>query len=207
MVNNKIGTFPNILSLSRILLSPVLFMIAGKKIMLFLLLSLIGLTDVLDGFVARKIKKETMIGAWLDSIADFVFFISFIIYSVWFELEYMIKLQYFIIVIITIKLLSVVTGFIKYRQPGLLHTIANKITHIIVFAGLCVFVLFRSTIIVEIGLTISILTALEELVILLIGNKYEPNIKGIWKIFSLNKRIRDDRKNASTIKGTLKKLG
>ena len=205
MVNNKIGTFPNILSLSRILLSPVLFMIAGEKIILFLLLSLIGLTDVLDGFVARKIKKETMIGAWLDSIADFVFFISFIIYSVWFELEYMIKLQYFIIVIITIKLLSVVTGFIKYRQPGLLHTIANKITHIIVFAGLCVFVLFRSTIIVEIGLTISILSALEELVILLIGNKYEPNIKGIWKIFSLNKRIRDDRENASTIKGTLKK--
>ena len=182
MVNGKIGTFPNILSISRILLSPVLFMMAGKKIMLVVLLIVIGLTDVFDGYVARKLKKETIIGAWLDSIADFVFFISFIVYAIWYESDILAELKYFIIIIISLKLLSAITGFTKYRQPGLLHTIGNKITGIIVFAGLCIFVLFRTTIIVEIGLHISILSSLEELIILLIGNRYEPNIKGIWKI-------------------------
>ena len=186
MVNEKIGTFPNLLSFSRILLSPVIFMIAGEKIMLFLLLVIIGLTDVFDGYFARKFNKETIIGAWLDSVADFVFFISFIVYSVWFESIIIVELKYYIIAIIVIKLLSAVTGLIKYRQPGLLHTIGNKMTGLIIYIGLCVFVLCRSTIIVEIGLYISILSALEELVILFIGNRYEPNIKGIWKIKHLH---------------------
>jgi len=182
MVNDKISTFPNLLSLSRMLLSPVIFMVAGKRIMLFLLLLIIGITDMLDGYFARKFKKETMIGAWLDSIADFVFFISFIIYSIWFESEIIVEFTFFILVIISIKLLSAITGLIRYKQPGLLHTIGNKITGVIIYSGLCVFVLFRSTIIVEIGLYISILSAMEELIILLIGNKYKPNIKGIWQI-------------------------
>ena len=178
----QIPPFPNMISISRIVLSPVMFMIAEKKSMLFLLLLIIGFTDVLDGYIARKLNKETMIGAWLDSIADFVFFISFIVYSVWFESEYITGLKYYIIAIIVIKLFSVITGFIKYRQPGLLHTIGNKITGIIIYLGLCIFVLFRSTVIVEIGLSISILSSLEELFILLFGKSYKPNIKGIWKI-------------------------
>ena len=185
MINCKVNTFPNLLSLSRILLSPVIFIMAGETIMFFLLLVVIGLTDVLDGYFARKFKQETIVGAWLDSIADFIFFISFIIYSVWFESVIIIELIYYIIAIIAIKLLSAITGFIKYRQPGLLHTLGNKITGIIIFSGLCVFVLFRSVVVVEIGLCISIFSASEELIILLIGHRYEPNIKGIWKIKQL----------------------
>ena len=32
-----------------------------------------GLTDILDGFLARKMHWETALGAALDGIADFVF--------------------------------------------------------------------------------------------------------------------------------------
>jgi hypothetical protein len=47
--------------------------------------------------------------------------------------------------------------------------------------------LLRSTIAVEIGLYISIISSLEELIITLIEKKYEENIKGIWKIKKCNK--------------------
>jgi phosphatidylglycerophosphate synthase len=71
--NIKIITFPNILSILRIILSPILFFI-NNNLVLFSLLIIIGLTDVLDGYIARKYKIQTAIGAWLDSISDFIYY-------------------------------------------------------------------------------------------------------------------------------------
>ena len=183
MGKTRIITIPNIISISRILLSPLMYFLWGNKVLLFLLLTIIGFTDFFDGYIARKLKKQTLFGSWLDSIADFVFFISFIVFVAMFELESVIKLQYFIGIIIMLKLLSGITGLIKYKQPGFLHTVGNKIAGTVIIIGICIYVLFRYTIFVEIGLYISILSALEEFLIILIGRMYQPDIKGIWKNF------------------------
>lgn len=37
------------------------------------LYSLCGVTDVLDGFLARKLHTESKAGEWLDSFADLFF--------------------------------------------------------------------------------------------------------------------------------------
>jgi CDP-diacylglycerol--glycerol-3-phosphate 3-phosphatidyltransferase len=184
MVKNKkdIITFPNILSILRILLSPLIFFINENKFILFFLLLFIGLTDVLDGYIARKYNEQTIIGAWLDSIGDFVFYILLVIYAMVFEYSVIIMLQYYVIIIIALKLLTVIIGFVKYRKFGFLHTIGNKISGGIIFIGFCVFVLLRNTIVIKIGIIISIISSLEELVITIVGKKYEPNIKGIWEI-------------------------
>ena len=177
----KVVTIPNIISISRILLSPLMYFLWGNRVLLFILLIIIGCTDFFDGYTARKLNKQTLLGSWLDSIADFVFFTSFIVFVAMFEPESIVKLQYFIGIIVLLKLLSGITGLLKYKQPGFLHTIGNKIAGTVVIVGICVFVLFRYTIVVEIGLYISILSALEEFLIILIGKTYQPNIKGIWK--------------------------
>jgi len=57
----------------------------------------------------------------------------------------------------------------------------------IIFIGFCIFILLRNTIAVEIGLYISIISSFEELVITLIGKKYEENIKGICEIKKFKK--------------------
>ena len=179
---NNIITFPNVLSVLRIILSPIIFFTKDNKFILFSVLIIIGLTDVLDGYIARKYKKQTNIGSWLDSIADFVFYTLLVIYTIVFEFNIIIKVKYFIIIIIGIKILTMIASCIKYKKFGFLHTFGNKITGIIIFMGFCIFILLRSTIVVEIGLYISIISSLEELIITLIGKKYEENIKGIWKI-------------------------
>ena len=178
----KIFSLPNMISISRIFLSPVMYFLWGNRLMLFLLLILISFTDIFDGYIARKSNQQTVIGAWLDSIADFVFFISFIIFAVMFESVIIVEFRYYILLIIGIKLFSGIAGLLKYKRPGFLHTIGNKITATIVIAGFCVFVLFRNTLIVEIGLYIAIISALEECIIILLENKYEPDIKGIWEV-------------------------
>ena len=63
---------PNLLTLVRILLTPllVIFLIDKRYDLAFLVFCAAGITDGLDGFIARIMRQKTRIGAILDPIAD-----------------------------------------------------------------------------------------------------------------------------------------
>ncbi len=63
---------PNLLTAARILATPYLFWLVWthhytEVIWLFII---IGLTDIADGFIARRYKASSRLGAYLDPIAD-----------------------------------------------------------------------------------------------------------------------------------------
>lgn len=67
-----IFTIPNLLSILRMGLIPV-FVIAlvnGDVRKAFLIFVIAGITDSLDGFIARFWKQQSLLGAYLDPIAD-----------------------------------------------------------------------------------------------------------------------------------------
>jgi cardiolipin synthase (CMP-forming) len=63
---------PNFLSLLRIILVPVIviFLIENEYAKALVTFTLAGLTDALDGTLARLMNKQTELGAFLDPIAD-----------------------------------------------------------------------------------------------------------------------------------------
>jgi cardiolipin synthase len=63
---------PNFLTLLRIILVPVLVIFLINKAFLnaLILFSCLGLTDALDGFLARILNQQTVLGSYLDPIAD-----------------------------------------------------------------------------------------------------------------------------------------
>lgn len=63
---------PNLLSLARLALAPVAVraILLGHWRQAALLLAAAGITDGLDGFLARRWGAATRVGAWLDPIAD-----------------------------------------------------------------------------------------------------------------------------------------
>ena len=65
-------TLPNLLSVLRLLLVPVfLYLVIGNQPLLaFLVLVIASITDYLDGYLARKLKQVTRLGALLDPAAD-----------------------------------------------------------------------------------------------------------------------------------------
>ena len=71
-------TVPNILSLYRLFMFPVLIlMIILKQEMVFAILLVISLnTDVWDGWIARRFNQQTAIGARIDSLADIGVYIT-----------------------------------------------------------------------------------------------------------------------------------
>ena len=73
---------PNLISLSRIfLIFPIIFCIMINNIHLAFLLYLIAsFTDFLDGYVARYLRQESVLGANLDLLADKIFVSSLLIF-------------------------------------------------------------------------------------------------------------------------------
>ena len=63
---------PNFLSLLRIILVPfvVIFLIQGSYGKALFTFTLAGLTDALDGTLARLLNRQTVLGSYLDPIAD-----------------------------------------------------------------------------------------------------------------------------------------
>src|SRR3990170_8765237 len=69
---------PNLLTILRILLVPVfvIYVIHNNFWMALVIFILEGITDGLDGLIARLLNQKTVIGAYLDPIADKMLLIS-----------------------------------------------------------------------------------------------------------------------------------
>lgn len=63
---------PNLLSFIRLILVPfiIMFLSQGDFKITFILFLFCGITDYLDGLIARKFKLQTPLGAFLDPLAD-----------------------------------------------------------------------------------------------------------------------------------------
>lgn len=63
---------PNVITVFRLLLIPVLviFLMEGKSSLALLTFVVAGISDALDGFLARLLKQKTLFGAYVDPIAD-----------------------------------------------------------------------------------------------------------------------------------------
>lgn len=70
---NKIVTIPNILSLFRLLLTPVimwLYIVKEDPVLTTVILALSGITDIVDGIIARKCHMVSDFGKAFDPVAD-----------------------------------------------------------------------------------------------------------------------------------------
>ena len=71
-------TVPNVLTLGRILLTPLLvwLLLDGDLELALLVFLIAGLTDGLDGMIARVFNQKSRLGAYLDPLADKILLVS-----------------------------------------------------------------------------------------------------------------------------------
>ena len=71
-VSTRIWTVPNVLSMLRLLLVPVflVLVVAGEYVAALAVLVAASLTDLLDGYLARRFDQVTRLGQLLDPAAD-----------------------------------------------------------------------------------------------------------------------------------------
>ncbi|MDF2987999.1 MAG: phosphatidylglycerophosphate synthase [Eubacterium sp.] len=132
---SKAGTMkivPNCLSLIRILLSLVLLFVKPLSTGFYILYVTCGVTDILDGFIARKTGTASRLGARLDTLADIIMTgVLFVKLLPVLRLPYAILV--WILVIGMVRLVSILVARIKYNTFAMLHTYGNKATGLLLF--------------------------------------------------------------------------
>lgn len=125
-------TIADALSVLRIILSVALLAPPALSPAFLVLYAAAGLTDMLDGFVARSTKTETELGAKLDSIADLtlaVISLAKILPTVavpaW--------LWVWVAAIAVVKAVNAVSGLVMRKRLIMLHTTANKVAGLVAF--------------------------------------------------------------------------
>ena len=138
-----------------------------------------GISDLFDGFIARKLKQQSTAGAKLDSIADMVFAIAIFIVVIK-NLSLSTWLWQFVTLIALLRMISYGIGFYKYRTFASLHTYANKATGALIFVFPFLYILWGITI-TEIILTIvAFISSLEELAIIIKSKDLNRDCKTIF---------------------------
>jgi len=102
-----------------------------------------GLSDMADGYLARKLGCESKVGALLDSLADLAFVIccSFKLIPV---LAFPKWLWIWGGVIVAIRVINQISALVMCKKCLFPHTVANKVTGVLLFVGVPLTVLLES---------------------------------------------------------------
>jgi len=181
----KLWTIPNALSLYRLAAAPAiaLCLVLGRERWFVALFTISLLTDVADGWIARRFNLHTKIGARLDSFADLLTCIVGVWGVVrfhWPDISPRPRATAFFIFLATYCLLML-TGLIKFRRQPSLHTYGFKIAAYLQSACfLTVFTLGFNAPFYYFTLAWGSLACLEEVAILLVLKEPRSDVKGIY---------------------------
>ena len=169
----------NVITLIRIGLAITLLFIRKYSPLFLILYSICGVTDILDGYIARKTKTESNFGAKLDTISDLLFCIVMLIIMFDIFLKDIICMV-FIIIILLIRILSIIIVLKKYNKFAILHTYTNKLTGLLVFFIPYFIYLDGTNIVIYIIGVIALISSIEETAINIKSKKLDLNKKSIF---------------------------
>ena len=150
---------PNIMSSLRIVGAVALLLCDVVGTTFWALYALCGISDIADGWLARKLKCVTRTGALLDSLAD----ICFVACCAWQILPILRLPQWLWLwagVIVVIKVMNQISAIMIHRHCRFPHTFANKLTGFLLF--IAVPLTFASIIPISIVAAIATFAAIQE---------------------------------------------
>lgn len=151
----------NIVTGCRILCSILMLFSPAFSVQFYILYLICGLTDMVDGTIARTTHTDSEFGAKLDSVADFIFVVVSLV-----KLLPVIHiprwLWIWILVIAIIKIINVISGFICKRRLMVEHTIMNKVTGFMLFILPLTFVFIELKYSAVVVCTIATFAAIQE---------------------------------------------
>lgn len=122
----------NIITFFRIIFSVALLFCPVFSPVFFVLYIVAGVTDMIDGLVARKTGTVSKFGSRLDTVADIVF-VSVCLIKVLPVLDVPGWLYIWIAIIAIIKGANIAAGYIRKKEFASVHSLINKVTGALLF--------------------------------------------------------------------------
>jgi len=170
---------PNILTGLRILCSALLLATPVYSSRFYLFYLVCGVTDFLDGRLARRLHAASKAGASLDNIADYTLLTSTAI-RVLPTLEIETWSLIWGICMLIAHVTSSIIAWVKYKRVVVLHTLANKLLGGAVYAIPLLAGFGNQTILISTVSAFMCFSVPEEIYLLLTSKQLEPDVRGIF---------------------------
>ena len=183
MKKKEFWTIPNLITLYRLLMVPVIlyFAVSGREKLFAVFLVINLISDIVDGYIARRFKMESEIGAKLDSFADnFNYVLAFIGFFI-FKMDDLMPHIVSLIIFISMLLLTVIVPLIKFGKFPSFHLYVTKIGGYIQGAFfICLFTVGFITPFYYFMIIWGMLGAVECIAIDMVIPEMRSNIKGLY---------------------------
>lgn len=180
-VSSTLIHLPNGITCFRIVGSVALLFLPSFSPVFYILYSLCGVSDAVDGFIARRFKLTSDLGSRLDSIADLLFYASMLTHVIPFLVPRVPTAVWYVVsALILLRIVMYLLAAVKYHRFSSLHTYANKATGIVLFCVPYSLLFANPTTVSWIACAACALSSLEELVIHCYAKQYPAETKTIF---------------------------
>jgi CDP-diacylglycerol--glycerol-3-phosphate 3-phosphatidyltransferase len=181
----------NAITLYRSIAFPFLLylVVSGREEWFKWLLPVSFFTDAIDGYLARKYRVTSIMGAKLDSIGDDLTVVAGVIGLFVFKFEFIKSEFIWLILIFILFLVQVISALARYGVLTSYHTYLAKLAAVCqgVFLILSFFTPEPSHVLYFIAISITALDLLEEIVLNFMLPEWKANVKGVFWVL-MNRR-------------------
>jgi cardiolipin synthase len=173
---------PNTVSIFRLLLVPVLWVMAFMDMPRYVGVGLLlaGLSDALDGFIARRWGMVSAYGSRLDSIADVSVIVSAVFWVALLMPGIILDHKLLVTVWVLLEASAILVGWVKFRRIANLHLYSAKAAGVIAYAFVIVaFVFGYNEVLFYVALAALIVASAEAFTLELLCSGVDEHMKSI----------------------------
>ncbi len=189
MAKPTLYSIPNILSLSRLALVPVLITLAyfGRAQAFLAVLAISLLSDVFDGYLARKLNQTSELGAKLDSWGDVLTYGCMILGLYWIWPQIFVQQAWFLVAATLSFMLPVVHALNKFGEYPSYHTLGAKTAAVLMAPAFYLLTLMGADLFFNAVIVFHIIVAFEEVAITSVLTQPRSNVRSIFSLIGRSK--------------------
>lgn len=195
-MSKVIKNIPNAISFIRLGAAIALFFLTPLSLPYFLVYGICGTSDALDGFLARRLHAESKFGSILDSLCDWVFYLAMAITMFPTFLAMLGWGEWAVIISVTaVHLIAYLICALRFHKLSSVHTYANKLQGLIIFAFPFAFinmVPLAISLYVYIGGVFTSFSAIEMVLIHTLAKRYDERNKSIFLLKRNEKDLQEE---------------
>jgi phosphatidylglycerophosphate synthase len=169
---------PNALSTSRILLVPVLLTLAWHHSSVFTpVLAASLLTDLLDGYLARRLGQQTQLGAQLDSWGDLLTVLVYPPAAWWLQRDEIRRNLVYAVIAGVAYCSPILFGFIKFHRLTSYHTRLSALAAFAMGVAMIIFFAGWTDLPFRLACLLLVVSQLEEIAISAVLTRWTSNVR------------------------------
>ena len=182
----------------RLIAAPVLvLLIFTHQVNVFKwLLAISFFTDLIDGWLARRFKATSVLGARLDSIADDLTIVAGMVAIVVLKQAFLKQQMVFFIILFALYLIQIILALLRYGKVSSFHTYSAKLAALMQGSFFILLFLLPQPleIVFYIAFGVTVIDLVEEIILVMILPQWEVNVKGLYWAIKRNYAIKKKRR-------------